>query len=111
MTPDIKRHAPSRRIPSQAITGLRRLGVPASMLYRPLRASSRSRYWSRAEQGFWMRDLDYLAILERARTLWRAKLKSVHPDRPGGCSKRTRDLNALWGRVRKAFAAHGFTLP
>jgi hypothetical protein len=107
---DIKRHRLRQRIPGTVIAGLRRLGVPASMLYRPLRASSRSRYWIRAEQGFWLRGLDYLAILECARTLWRAKVKLVHPDRPGGCSRRTKDLNATWFRIRKAFAAHGFTL-
>jgi hypothetical protein len=64
----------------------------------------------KGSQGFWGRKVDHLAILEMARNLWRTALKRFHPDRPGGCSRKTVELNALWFRVRKRFAAKGYEL-
>jgi hypothetical protein len=104
MTPTLHRIRARTGSVGQAVTALRRLGVPESMLSRPtLRCKSR--------QGFWDRRVDYLAILERARALWRSRIKRVHPDQPGGCAKRAIELNALWLRVRKSFAAKGYELP
>lgn len=84
----------------RTVTALRRLGVPAATL--------RSQGWG---NSFWNRDLNFLEVLELASKLYRAQLKRWHPDRPGGCQERTRQLNVLWNLVRRMFARHGYELP
>jgi len=101
----LARRIPGKRTGSngQVLTALRGLGVPDSMLYRPGVRLKRT-------QGFWSRRVDHLAILYRARSLWRTRLKECHPDRPGGCARKTLELNALWSRVKKSFSQKGFAI-
>lgn len=87
----------------QIISALKHLGVSQKSLYPK---------WSRSQPkgGFWLRSVNHLDILEQARNNFRKQIKEVHPDKKGGCSRKTLELNRSWGFVQKKFRAAGHTL-
>lgn len=63
-------------------------------------------------------ECEILEILANARTLYRARRKQLHPDSLGITSQAHKEaatqefvrVTALWARIQKIFAAHGYTL-
>jgi len=103
MTPSNPRPTLARGSGALQITGaLRQLGVPETWLWPPRRR--------RKSGGFWRRQIHHVGVLELARRIYRVRIKSVHPDVPGGAHVAARDLNALWRKIRTAFARFGHTL-
>ena len=85
----------------QIITLLKMLGVPCRMLY--------FRRWH--ENGpFWLRKINHLQILEKARWLYRQQIVRVHPDKAGGSTERAIQLNWMWGEIERRFKNHGHEL-
>ena len=80
---------------------LKRLGVPGQMLY--LRRI-------RQNKSFWLRKIDHLQILEKARWLYRQQIVCAHPDKPGGCKERAIHLNWTWREIERRFKQHGHEL-
>jgi len=60
--------------------------------------------------SFWNRSINHLHVLEQARNLYRTRIFQVHPDRPGGSSERSIELNQTWFKIRRSFRTHGFEL-
>ena len=85
----------------QIIRLLKVLGVPRQMLYvRQLRENG----------SFWLRRINHLQVLERARWLYRQQIVHVHPDKAGGCPEQTVQLNWTWGEIERRFKEHGHEL-
>jgi hypothetical protein len=82
------------------VTQLQALGVPRSLLYLKRHRSNGS---------FWLRRINHLAVLERARQLYRAQVLREHPDK-GGCHKRTAELNSIWRSIKQTFTRHGYEI-
>ena len=80
---------------------LKRLGVPKEILY--MRGSGQN-------GSFWNRSINHLHVLEQARNLYRTQIFQFHPDRPGGSSERTIELNQAWFKIRRSFKTHGYEL-
>jgi hypothetical protein len=80
---------------------LKRLGVPAQMLY--VRRLGRN-------ASFWLRPINHLAVLEQARNLYRRQIATVHPDKPGGCLERAVELNRIWDEIERRFRDRGHEL-
>ena len=85
----------------QIITLLKSLRVPGQMLYfRRLRENG----------SFWLRKINHLQILEKARWLYRQQIVCVHPDKTGGSTERAINLNWTWGEIERRFKEHGHEL-
>jgi hypothetical protein len=80
---------------------LKLLGVPKQMLY-----------FGRSGQNasLWSRQINHLEVLEQARKLYRRQIFDVHPDRAGGSTERTIQLNQTWFKIRQSFKTHGYEL-
>jgi len=89
----------SQRRAGYIISQLLALDVPRSLLYRHRRNGS-----------FWRRDINHLAVLERAHQLYRAKIVQAHPDKEGGSHDQSIQLNSVWNMIKKKFKLHGHTL-
>ena len=103
MTTTKQRPTIARRSGALQITGaLRKLGVPETWLWpHPRRGKSGS---------FWLRQIHHVGVLELARRLYRVRIKTVHPDTPGGSTAQALELNSLWRKIRRSFARFGHTL-
>jgi hypothetical protein len=89
-----------RRTEGYTISQLLSLGVPRSLLYVKRQRSNGS---------FWTRKINHLAVLEKARQLYREKLVREHPDK-GGCHNRMSDLNSVWSTIKRRFNQHGYEI-
>ena len=85
------------------ISTLLALGLPRKMLYPANRSPNQ------INGPFWDRNIDYLAILELAKRLYREQIVKVHPDR-GGDTEQAQCLNRTWQRIKRTFKGHGHEL-
>ena len=80
---------------------LKMVGVPDRMLYTRRLPQNKS---------FWIRGINHLEVLERARGLYRRELACVHPDKAGGDLEQTIQLNHAWSEIKQRFKMHGHEL-
>lgn len=82
------------------VTKLRWLGVPPKLM-----RAGRS-----GNSSFWRRQINHLAVLEKAKERYRARIAKIHPDKPGGSTGQTVILNTVWSQIQRLFKQQGHTL-
>ena len=60
--------------------------------------------------GFWVREIDHLGVLEKAKKNYLQKIRKIHPDVAKNTTEAATVLNSAWKILKERFELHGFKL-